>query len=126
MRLECSIEILKPKINLGQLPSIRSTMLNERGASFQLCSFGRRAMEEENEEIIALGMRWGLRIGVAESYKGWVGRFGRRVRVQSHLVKGLKNWLFLIEKAKYFSFLYLVKNFKNSVVSHQKLKKQTT
>ena len=38
-------------------------------------------MEKDNEEIIALGMR----IKVAKSYKGWVGKFGRRV--QSYLVK---------------------------------------
>ena len=38
----------KQQKNRG-LPSIRSTMSNESGASFLLCSLGWRAMEEENE-----------------------------------------------------------------------------
>ena len=58
MRLDCFVEILKEKQEKNRgLLSIRSTMSNESGASFQLCSLGWKAMEEENEEITTLGMR---------------------------------------------------------------------
>ena len=50
MRLDCFVEILKEKQEKNRgLLSIRSTMSNESGASFRLCSLGWRAMEEENE-----------------------------------------------------------------------------
>ena len=56
--------------------------IRESGASFQLCNLGWRAIEE-NEEIIALGMRWGLRIAVQRATRDGWARIG--LELQSYL-----------------------------------------
>ena len=106
------MEIKKKQEKNRGLPSIRSTMSNESGASFRLCSLGWRAMEEENEEITLRKLGDGR--GTNEQHRDEVMVGDRRLQRATRdgwarLGRGLQWRRFKIEKVITFSIMPKIK-----------------